>query len=416
MFLTKKKGLIALTLTLIVSLPSFFTLVNASPNIEKSNNNFLFDFKIKLFMKYNRLPSMVFCIIKNNSIAFSKSYGFKNYYLRKKANDDDIYLAGSISKSIAGSALMQLYDKGFFKLDDNINKYLPFEIKNPRYPDVNITFRMLLSHQSSLNDFGIRIRDTSYYLKLAQNNNYSKLLKEMLVPGERLYNEIFFSNYKPGEGTLYCELAIILAAYLVELFSEQTFEDYCQEHIFKPLEMKNTSFSLIKLDKKRIAPPYINIGGLLIPLPTYDFKFLDPPAGLWTTTEDLSHYLIAHINNGVYNNVRILENATVGLMHTVQYPNSTDKLLGLFFGGNAPMQHGLGWFKLNFSGKNIEGYTGGAPGYSCHMYTLNFTGEQIGIILLANGPFLYRAAIFGKYTMNNYNWLFELIYKKVEEL
>lgn len=416
MIITNFKKLITFSLILIIILPSFLSSVNASTYIVKSDNDFLFDLKIRLFMKFNRLPSMVVCIVKNDSIAFIKSYGFVNYYIRKRATNDDIYLAGSISKSITATALMQLYEKGYFDLDDNINNYLPFEIKHPKYPDVNITFRMLLSHQSSINDFGLRAKDIAYYLKLAQNNNYSRLLKEMLVPGERLYNDRFFSNYKPGEGALYCELAITLAACLVEIFSKKSFEDYCQENIFIPLKMGNTSFCPDKLDKKRIAPPYTNFGSLFIRYPIYDFKFLDPPAGIWTTTEDLSHYLIAHMNNGSYKDIRILNIDTVCLMHCPQYPGYTDKLLGLFFGKWATMEHGLGWFKLNFSGRTIGGYTGGAPGYSCHMYTLDFEEEEIGAILLANGPFLARAAIFGRYTMSNYNWLFELIYKKIDEL
>jgi len=387
-----------------------------SKNVEKSDNDFLFDLKIKLFMKLNRLPSMVICIIKNDSIIFTKSYGFKDYYIRKRATKDDIYLAGSISKSITASALMQFYDKGFFNLDDNINKYLPFEVNNPKYPYVNITFRMLLAHQSSITDFGLKITDVYYYLNSARNNNYSALLKEILVPGGKLYNENFFSNYKPGEEAQYCEITITLIAYLIEIFSGQSFEDYCQDNIFKPLEMNNTSFCTSKLDKKRIAPPYANIGGLFIRYQIYDLRFLDPPAGLWTNSEDLSHYLIAHMNNGAYKEVRILEKDTVSLMHTVQYPNSTDKLLGLFMSRWATVQHGLGWNKFNFSGTNIEGHAGGAPGYGCHMYTFNFTNENLGVLMLTNGPFLSRAAIFGRYTTNNLKWLFELIYKKINDM
>lgn len=383
--------------------------------LEASDTDFLFDLKIKLFMKCNRLPSMVVSIIQNGSITFIRSYGYREYYRRQKATTDDIYLAGSISKSITASALMQLYEKGYFNLDDNINEYLPFEIHNPHYPDVNITFRMLLSHQSSLNDFGLRVKHIAYYFHSALSANYSQLLKEMLVPGERLYTDRFFSKYEPGEGALYCELGIVLAAYLIEILSGQSFEEYCHDHIFTPLDMDNTSFCPGKLDNKRIVPPYANIGGVFLRYPLYDFSFLDPPAGLWTNAEDLSHYLIAHMNKGVYEGVRILGNDTVRLMHRVQYPNATDKLLGVFLGGWATMQHGLGWNTLNFSGIDVEGHAGGAPGYSCHMYMFNFTGEDMGVILLANGPFLSRAAVFGRYTMTNYKWLFELIYKKNEE-
>jgi CubicO group peptidase (beta-lactamase class C family) len=62
--------------------------------------------------------------------------------------DQTIQNIGSISKTITATAVMQLWERGKFKLDDDVNKYLPFQVRNPHFPDDPITFRQLLTHKA----------------------------------------------------------------------------------------------------------------------------------------------------------------------------------------------------------------------------------------------------------------------------
>ena len=63
---------------------------------------------------------------------------------------DAVFLIGSIQKMFVSISILQLYEEGMLGLDDNVNKYLPFELVHPDYPDASITVRMLLSHRSGL--------------------------------------------------------------------------------------------------------------------------------------------------------------------------------------------------------------------------------------------------------------------------
>jgi CubicO group peptidase (beta-lactamase class C family) len=112
-----------------------------------------FDIKIEEFMKRGHMPSLVACIIKNNTTAWSKGYGYYDYYNEKNTTVDIIYPIASITKSITATAIMQIIENESYgiDLDDNVSEFLPFDLKNPKYPQVNITYRMLLAHQSSLN-------------------------------------------------------------------------------------------------------------------------------------------------------------------------------------------------------------------------------------------------------------------------
>ena len=350
-----KKSLVFFIILLFISLS--FSCITGIKTSKKSNYNSeklanlleddTLDSDIKLLMKLGDIPSCSACIIKNDSVVWSRGYGYYdriyNPIRRKKASDDTIYKIGSISKSITASAVMQLYERGLFDLDDNVSEYLPFDLKNPKYPDVNITLRMLLAHQSSLLDHN-EMNSTTY---LFSNYPYS-YIKEIILPDGEDYHPEFWADYPPGTKANYSNFGLILIGYLLEELTGQTLEEYCRENIFNPLKMRNTSFDVDKLDREYLSSHFLRFAGVYIQLPYMDFVFIDPCGGLQSTTEDLSHFLIAHMNGGVYKNNRILNDSTVELMHTVQYPNNKSNNL----------QFGLGWLIMKSSSITYEGHNG----------------------------------------------------------
>ncbi len=82
-------------------------------------------------------------------------YGLRDVARNYPINNNTRFRIASISKHVMTIGLMQQYEKGLFKLDDDISSVLGFKVRNPFYPDVPITFRMLLSHQSSIIDSDI---------------------------------------------------------------------------------------------------------------------------------------------------------------------------------------------------------------------------------------------------------------------
>ena len=84
----------------------FFNHVNVvlSYNLEDKDDNLidelLFNMKVHIYMKIISMPSLTVCVIKNDSIIWSNSYGFSNLYQREKAKLDTIYVIGSISKTV----------------------------------------------------------------------------------------------------------------------------------------------------------------------------------------------------------------------------------------------------------------------------------------------------------------------------
>lgn len=300
-----------------------------------------FDKKIEYLMKLGHMPGLVACIVKNNTTVWSKGYGYADIRIlhKKEATNNTVFPMGSISKSIAATAIMQLNETGLIGLDDNISQYLPFDLKNPRYPEVNITARMLLAHQSSIKNINLFI------------SAYSLIVKDSRGWLERyLKKPNSWFDYAPGENVTYATMDINILGYVIENITTQPYAVYCQKNIFEPLNMTNTSFYLSDFNKDQLVRQYVWFKGVYIRIPFIKIaEIWFSGGGVRSTIADMSHYLIMHTSGGVYNDVRLLSEKSVEEMHRAQYPDSYDE------GHN----HGLGWYmKAGPDGELYGGHSG----------------------------------------------------------
>jgi len=342
-------------------------------------------------MKADPIPGLAACIVKKNRLLWSKGYGWANIEKKIPMSPDSVMNIGSISKTFTATAIMQLWEKGEFQLDDDVNDYLNFAVKNPRYPNEAITFRQLLTHRSSIKD------GSAYGKSYACGDPTITLgtwLKEYITPGGAFYSkEENFHIWKPGErGTLpsrprsYTNVGFGLLGYLVEVLSGMTFSDYTKINIFEPLNMKETSWFLSDLDISKHAVPYayVSDGKLRTRvlqeegmkekayskegfIPNCLYSFPNYPDGLVrTSVNQLARFLMAYINNGVYRNKRILNGDTIQNMLSDHH-----------FG------RGLCWSKSELdSGNAVWGHGGGDPGINTDMRFRPSDG--VGVIVFAN--------------------------------
>lgn len=347
------------------------TIASAAPQPTDPTESDHLDSAITRLMMVSHVSALSSAIVHNGSIAWTKGYGLSNRETNTEAAPETIYLVASISKTITATALMQLYEKGLFNLDDDVSTYLNFSVRNPAYPEVPITFRMLLSHHSSLSVDP----DTSFTRILPTDlplGDYpQRFYEELLVPGGLHYIPQVWTPTRPGSAMNYANLGFGLIGVLVERISGENFASYCHDHIFLPLEMHNSSFTLEGLNTTRLAKPYEYFNGVYIPYMQY--TLLDYPAGgLRTTVVDLSHFLMAQMNEGRYKEVQLLSPETIKLMHTAQFQNHT----GYNF------NYGLGFQVWNDSAGTRIGHTGGLYGVSTYMSYRE--GQDVGVIVFCD--------------------------------
>jgi len=326
----------------------------------------LFERSISRLMKLAHTSALSAAIIKGDDIVWTQGFGLYDRENNKQTDEETIFLVASISKTVTATAVMQLHEKGYFDLDDDVNEYLPFSLRNPIYSDTPITFRMLLSHRSGLATEPNYPRPT-FIRMIPGELDLDPFLREYLIPGGIHYKPQVWTDSRPGEEMHYANIGYAVLGYLVELISDQPFEEYCREHIFEPLGMYNSSFRVANLNVSRLAVPYDFQSGGYYPYMHYDT--VDYPAsGLRASVLDLSRFLIIHMNGGAYNNVRILEEETVDQMHSIQYEDGR--------------RYGLGWQTWEKSTEIYVGHSGGMHGVATKMIFRQ--SDNVGIIFFIN--------------------------------
>ncbi len=324
------------------------------------------DLLMNLLMRISRVPSVSACVIKDEEIIWSNAYGYYNIKEEKRATETTLYNIASISKPITATALLQLYEQGLFELDEDINTFLPFTISHPDYPNTPITFRMLLAHQSGLSEDPLAFY--TYFPKEECPIPLYPWIETYLTPDGANYTHRIWSSDAPGESFHYANVGYALIGYLVEQISEQPFHQYCQEHIFNPLNMDNTSYLLKDLDLSCVAMPYQHI--LNINIPRDHYCYLGYPCGsVHTSVKELAHFIIAHMNQGRYRDYQLLNASTITLSHTMQYQEG---------------QYGFGWFIKNNSKIGYQyGHTGGDKGITTNVVIQE--KDDTAVIYFTNG-------------------------------
>jgi CubicO group peptidase (beta-lactamase class C family) len=322
------------------------------------------DSLITAFMTANGVPGLAACIVKNGQIAWDGYYGFADVPRQVPVGPATIFMLASVSKTITGTALMQLWERRIFKIDDSVTAYLPFVVRNPNHPLVPITFRHLMTHVSSLRDTWSKM---PYFFGDAPDS-LGWYLHEYLTPGGQYYASSNYSTLAPATYYAYCNIAVALCGFLVEVITGVPFDQYCRDSIFVPLGMTNTAWYLRDLDTTLVARPYTFVAGSLVDQGLYGY-YDYPDGALRTTATSLGRFLLAHLGFGVWNGVRILDSSAVRFIRSVHYPALSQS-------------QGLIWRRYLIGQRAVWGHEGSDPG----VRTMMGLDEQhrTGAVILAN--------------------------------
>ena len=163
--------------------------------------------KIRGYMDEGKTVGMAVVMVKGDKIVYQRAFGYRDKDTREPLDINDIFRIASISKSFSGMSIMQLVEAGKMSLEDDINGILGMNIRNPRYPDVPITVKMLLSHTSSMQDGGgfDMYRDLTY---VDESKTDKKTIREKA-----------WLPYPPGKGYKYCNRGLNIIGLVIEKVS-----------------------------------------------------------------------------------------------------------------------------------------------------------------------------------------------------
>lgn len=311
-------------------------------------------------------------VVKDNKIVYYDSFGYNPDYSdptkRIPIKKDDINYIASISKTFISTAIMQLKEKRLLNLDDDVNKYLDFSVRNPHYPDTPITIKMLLTHRSSLNNLNYTVTFDHFNLLIPEKNRDCS----------QCYN-----NYKPGTDYDYCNYGYVILGAIIEKTSGMRLDDYIDRFIMKPMGLYG-GFNVEKLDSCRFVRAYHHAKGKFVkPIDVYkpdkylkDYVLgfstpaLHPADGMIISSNDLAKFMLMHMNDGRYKKgKRIISSESEKEMRIAPKDNKN---------------YGLALAHYNFlNGIDLIGMTGGARGMHTAMY-FN-PDEKYGFVVFCNG-------------------------------
>ena len=176
----------------------------------------------------NNGPGYAIGVVKNNVVIFKKGYGKANLEYNIAVTTRSIFDAASLAKQFTGFAISKLVQQKKIKLSDDVRKYLP------QVPDFGkpITIENLLHHTSGIRDWPEALQAAGWrYDELCSFDDILNMVKNQ--------NDL---DFEPGTNFSYSNTGYNLLAAVVEKVSGQTFPQWSEENIFKPLNMTGSRF------------------------------------------------------------------------------------------------------------------------------------------------------------------------------
>lgn len=314
------------------------------------------------YVDEGKIAGILTAVVRKGQIVHQSAAGNKGVEDARPLAMDDLFRIYSMTKPITAVAAMQLYEQGKFQLTDPVSKFVP-EFDNMTVlkdgeavpAKTEMTMQQLLSHTAGFS-YGFDPNDPVDKMyndaKLWQARDLDDFAKRLApIP----------LKYEPGERWHY-SVAVDVTGLVVQRLSGQPFDEYLRDHLFEPLDMMDTSFSVPEDKVNRFLPNHVldpekkqpvpmsqgdgpDAGGAIFDgcgaMCDYNtVSLFSGGGGLVSTLRDYTRFAEAVRNGGSLGGVRILSPKTVAYMSMNHLPASID-------GGTSGEQPNLVGTQLN---------------------------------------------------------------------
>ena len=316
---------------------------------------------MKTQVEQQHLSSAVITVVKDGRVLYARGYGNANIAAGTPVDPEtSLFRIGSITKLFTWTAVMQLVEQGKLNLDADVNTYLR-GFKIPNTYSKPVTLRALMTHSAGFEDgaLGYLITEDS-----TQVPTIAAALKRHIPARVR----------PPLVLSAYSNYSAALAGLIVQQVSGEPYNDYIKKHIFDPLNMKYATVQEpLPTDLKADSVTgYARANGIFVAKP-FEYVGGFRPAGSGAMSAiAMTHFMIAHLQDGQYNGARILEPQTAQLMHRAAFGNNP-KLAAM----------ALGFYEQDMNGQHVIGHEGDTQYFHSAMFLI--PDKQVGIFMSYSG-------------------------------
>ena len=333
----------------------------------------------KLMKDYN-VAGMSVAVVKDGKVIHNAGYGRRNVAEDLPMSENTVLPIGSTTKSFTALALAMLVDEGKLEWDEPVITYIPWLRLATDELTKNVTTRDLLCHRTGIPRYDMQ---AAFYI-LDDWKKQTGTFKE-LKPNKAFRTAFQYSNQM-----------VSLAGHLIDVLTEQSYEDFVRERIFRPLGMEHTDFEVDSLKnyeesskgyvfdgKNWMEPPYLHLGAL------------NPAGGIVSTSTDMANYMLFQLGDGTWNGTRLVSKKNLDEMHTHQMIGSP---YFWTFPEEQTAEYGLAWMVDIYRGKKVVSHGGNTNGFSSQLALLPENG--FGIVALSNATSSFSVEALSNYLLD----------------
>ena len=336
------------------SKPAMVSMLGAHPLTAADVQNWL-DNKVPEALKAADIAGAV-VVVKDGQVLLAKGYGYADVARQQQVDPArTLFRAGSLSKLLTWTAVMQLVEQGKLDLDADVNRYLDFRI--PPWQGQPITLRDLMTHTAGFEE--------------VRKDRYQSPDEPMISNADWVKATLPERIYPPGEVIAYSNYGGALAGYIVQRVARQPFETYVRQHIFDPLGMRYATFA-------QPLPPdlssHMALGYERASQPAKAFELIPaaPAGGLSVSGEAMAAFMIAQLDQGRYGQAQMLRPGTLQAMQSYERQGIP---------GLLPV--GLGFERKDRNGQVVLGQGGSTRWF--HSRLLLYPQQRVGLFVAVSG-------------------------------
>ena len=326
-----------------------------------------FDSYMEQVLKDWNTPGIGVGIVVNDKLVFAKGYGYRDYEKKLPFTPATLCQIASNSKLFTAVSAGMLVEEGKLTWDKPVRESVPtIRFFNDQLNN-NVTLRDMLSHRT-----GVTRHDSIWFKSPFTRKELFEKLK-YLEPQEPMRETFLYNN-----------LMYAAAGNIIELKSGKTWEQFVRERIFTLLDMNTTTYTISDMNQHPDhGVPFRERRDSfeLYKIPYYeDTEGIAPAGAIISNIDELSHWLIALMNDGKYNGKQVLPANVLKatLQPAIGLPNTLGESLGFWELLNPA--YGMGRQTAAYRGHLITYHGGDLPGF--HSQVSFLPNDKIGVIVL----------------------------------
>ncbi|MFM2376091.1 MAG: hypothetical protein RLZZ165_1188 [Bacteroidota bacterium] len=302
-------------------------------------------------------------VVKDGRVVLSKGWGSADKDANRPAESGSLFNIASCTKAFTAACIGMLVAQGKLRWEDKVIDHIAgFQLSDACITS-QLTVRDLLCHRSGLGTFD---GDLLWY-----GTDYTD--EQILAHLRHLPIRQDFRSEFGYQNNLY-----MVAGLLIQEVTGKSWSEFVRDNLFLPLGMNATCASNDEL------PPGAplargHLQGQVQPI--YDFTGCKPAASIYSSVDDLSHWVRMWLDGGRWNGRQILDPKTIRTLttgHTLMSVSPAWESWGIHF-----RSYALGWILMDYGGKRVIEHNGGMPGYISKVMIL--PESNLGLVVLNNG-------------------------------